>query len=103
MTQASHCDVFVTNGSQPVWGMLNDGSEITLQPPSVPVVDTTGAGDIFKAGLLYGLLQGLSVRKSLVWAVAAATAKVGRAGTTADPAELSTLQQLALTNCEQVE
>jgi sugar/nucleoside kinase (ribokinase family) len=103
MRNAGNCDVIVTNGSRSVWAILKDGDEITVRPPSIPVVDTTGAGDVFKARLLYGLLQGLSVRQSLIWAVAAAAAKVGRAGTTADPADLSTVEQLTLTNCEQVE
>ncbi len=102
MRQASNCDVIVTNGSQPVWTMLKDGSEITVWPPSIQVVDTTGAGDVFKAGLLYGLLQENTVRQSLIWAVAAATAKAGRAGTTTAPADLSTVQQLAMMICAQV-
>jgi sulfofructose kinase len=38
----------------------------------VPVVDTTGAGDIFHAGFIYGLLQDWSLERQLDFACAAA-------------------------------
>ncbi len=38
----------------------------------VPVVDTTGAGDIFHAGFIYGLLQGWPLEQQLDFACAAA-------------------------------
>jgi sugar/nucleoside kinase (ribokinase family) len=38
----------------------------------VPVVDTTGAGDIFHAGFIYGLMQGWELEKQLDFACAAA-------------------------------
>jgi sulfofructose kinase len=38
----------------------------------VPVVDTTGAGDIFHAGFIYGLLQGWPLKDQLDFACAAA-------------------------------
>jgi sugar/nucleoside kinase (ribokinase family) len=38
----------------------------------VPVLDTTGAGDIFHAGFIYGLLQGWSLERQLDFSCAAA-------------------------------
>jgi sulfofructose kinase len=38
----------------------------------IETVDTTGAGDLFHAGFMYGLLQGWSMQKQLEFACAAA-------------------------------
>ena len=48
--------VIVTDGSNPVLWVLNNhrGQSFAISPPSV--VDTTGAGDSFTAGLIYKLL-----------------------------------------------
>ena len=46
----------------------------------VPVVDSTGAGDIFHAGSIYGLLQGWSVPEILRFAAAAAALKCEKLG-----------------------
>lgn len=50
-----------------------DGKRYCLRPAyRVPVVDTTGAGDIFHAGFIYGLLQGWSLDRQLDFSCAAA-------------------------------
>jgi sugar/nucleoside kinase (ribokinase family) len=46
----------------------------------VPVVDTTGAGDIFHAGFIYGLLQDWSMDRQLDFACAAAAMNCMGAG-----------------------
>jgi sulfofructose kinase len=40
--------------------------------PVQPIVDTTGAGDTFRAGLCYGLVKGLPIRETVRFACAAA-------------------------------
>jgi sugar/nucleoside kinase (ribokinase family) len=50
-----------------------DGRQIHHRPAyRVPVVDTTGAGDIFHAGFIYGLLQGWPLEQQLDFSCAAA-------------------------------
>jgi len=46
----------------------------------VPVVDSTGAGDVFHAGSIYGLLQGWPVPDTLRFAAAAAALKCEKLG-----------------------
>ena len=61
----------VTLGPRGAFGC--DGREEILSPPvRVEAVDTTGAGDVFHAGFLYALLQGLPFREILAFANAAA-------------------------------
>ena len=49
--------VIVTDGSNPISWLLNNhiGKSVAIKPPSV--VDTTGAGDAFTAGLIYKILS----------------------------------------------
>lgn len=47
-----------------------------------PVVDTTGAGDSFTAGLIHGLLKGLPLAESACFACAVGSVAVGALGAT---------------------
>lgn len=50
-----------------------DGERFCYRPAyKVSVVDTTGAGDIFHAGFIYGFLQGWALERTLDFACAAA-------------------------------
>lgn len=58
-----------------------DGVRFHLRPAyQVPVADTTGAGDIFHAGFIYGLLQGWPLARRLDFACAAAALNCTAAG-----------------------
>ncbi len=59
---------------------------VTAPPLNVKVVDTTGAGDTFDAGFLYGNLNGWTLEKSLQLACACGSLSTqGIGGTTAQP------------------
>jgi sugar/nucleoside kinase (ribokinase family) len=60
----------------------------------VAVVDTTGAGDSFDAGFLYGYLQGGSVADSLALAVACGALSTQAAGGTAAQPTLAEVEAL---------
>ncbi|RYG82472.1 carbohydrate kinase family protein, partial [bacterium] len=48
--------------------------------PAPVVVDSTGAGDVFRAGVLYGLSTGCDMGDALAFGSAAASLKVGSLG-----------------------
>lgn len=71
--------VGVTLGAGGALGLA--GGQLHYVPAyRVRVVDSTGAGDIFHAGSIYGLLHGWSVDRTLRFAAAAAALKCERLG-----------------------
>jgi ribokinase len=77
-TGAEH--VIITLGEK---GAAGSNGKETWQVASlaVDVVDTSGAGDVFCAGLAVGLVEGKDVRDAAEWACAAAALSVTRPGT----------------------
>ncbi|MBK7142806.1 MAG: hypothetical protein IPH75_12080 [bacterium] len=59
---------------------LEDGQFVRQQAYKVPVADTTGAGDAFHAGYLYGLLQGWGMQERLRFGAAVAALKCTKPG-----------------------
>jgi len=60
----------------------------------VPVVDTTGAGDIFHAGFIYGLLQNWPLQRNLDFACAAAALNCMAAGARGGIQTIETIKSL---------
>ncbi len=65
----------------PRGSMLLVGNDLVAEPGwAVEAVDTTGAGDVFRAGFIHGYLAGESPREILRFANAAAAVSCTRAG-----------------------
>jgi len=76
--------VVVTEGEHGSWCTSDEGDFHTPAFSVQPVVDTTGAGDVFHGAFLYGRSRGWGLRRSLRLAAATAALKCralgGRAG-----------------------
>jgi ribokinase len=59
---------------------VTDGQEIELSAFSVRIIDTTGAGDVFHGGFIYGLLQKWSLHDTGTFASAVAAIKCSALG-----------------------
>jgi sugar/nucleoside kinase (ribokinase family) len=81
--------------------LLLDGDTLHHQPAfDVKAVDTTGAGDIFRAGLIYGLLRGYSSPAMLLFATAAAAISCTREGAIGGAPSLTEVERMATTGTE---
>jgi len=75
-----------------------DGRDFLHTPAyRVPVVDTTGAGDIFHAGFIYGLLQGWPLDRQLDFACAAAAMNCMSVGARGGIQTLAAIEELMAT------
>ena len=74
-----HVPAVVTLGERGAMGF--DGHDFVTVPAfAVDPVDTTGAGDVFRAGFIYGLVQGWSLERQLRFANACAGVSCTRLG-----------------------
>lgn len=87
--------VITTDGPQTVHALDAQGYGFTVQPPAVTAMDATGAGDAFRAGLLYGLLRGFDLPRSVCWGVAAGCLKVRHLGAATTLPAFDELEALA--------
>jgi sulfofructose kinase len=75
-----------------------DGTQFHYTPAfRVQPVDTTGAGDIFHAGFIYGLLQGWPLQRQLEFACAAAALNCTAVGARGGIQSLETIERLMAT------
>jgi sugar/nucleoside kinase (ribokinase family) len=87
--------VITTDGPGTVHALDSQGNGFTIEPPAVTALDATGAGDAFRAGLLYGLLRGDELPRSLCWAVAAGSLKVENLGAATTLPDFEEIEALA--------
>lgn len=75
-----------------------DGEQFHYTPAyRVHVVDTTGAGDTFRAGFIYGLLQGWTLERQLDFACAAAALNCTAVGARGGLRSVETIEELMAT------
>ena len=83
--------IVIKRGSKGALLIKPDGTSMEAEPFPVTVIDTTGAGDSFNAGLIYGGVHGQELAEALRWACACgalATRRIGGAGEVPSPEEV---------------
>ncbi len=75
LQQGSRATIITTLGKEGCLALDRDGNFVDSPAFDVPVVDTTSAGEVFKAGVIYGYLQGWPLDRMLRFANAAAALK----------------------------
>lgn len=85
--------IVVTLGSRGSVGLCDD-LVIKQEAFEVPVVDTTGAGDVFHGGYIYGVLQDWGMQECMRFAAAAAALKCTRMGAQAGIPDHESVQRL---------
>lgn len=87
--------VIITDGPGDVLVFEADGVCTLMTPPAVDVLDATGAGDAFRAGVTYGVLNGWPLVESAALGVAAGSTNVTQMGGASGSPPLSELRALA--------
>ncbi|WP_333814431.1 carbohydrate kinase family protein [Tabrizicola sp.] len=64
-------NVVLTLGGEGVFALAEDGATLRLPAHDIPVIDTTGCGDCFTAGVITGLSKNWDLEQTLRFATAA--------------------------------
>lgn len=86
--------VVVSAGARSVRAITANQRWIIVTPPQVTPIDTTGAGDALKAGMIVGWLREWPVETTLRWAVAAASLHCTQDGPCEQPAASAAIEHL---------
>ncbi len=84
--------VVITSGSKGCIAATLEGHFFQQEAFNIDVVDTTGAGDVFHGGFIYGLAQGWGLPEILKFASATAALKCARLGGRRGIPELSEVE-----------
>jgi sulfofructose kinase len=87
--------VILTAGAGPVLVLPQGQDAFRVHPEPARAVDATGAGDAFRAGLIYGLLQDWPMERSVRMACAAGGLKVAHLGGASQPASIPSVEAVA--------
>lgn len=100
-TKKHHCTTILTDGGLGLY-VARPGEPPRFLPafPAQVVIDSTGAGDAFRAGTLYGLLHDFPFGHCLRFGAAAASLKVGNLGATENVPTLHEVQAWIKANPE---
>lgn len=77
---SEHVEIAVLTRGEKGAVVLHKGEEISVPAVPTTVVDTTGAGDQFAAGFLYGFTQGMSMEQAAKLGAAAAAQVISHVG-----------------------
>ncbi len=88
--------VYITQGPRGSWWFHRDGTNRPIPAHDVPVVDVTGAGDAFIAGLLMAWLDGLSPYEAGLVGQHLAEHKLQRLGALTSPVDREKIYSEAL-------
>ena len=85
----------LTDGPGEIMVLDMDGPVARFRPPQVTPVDTTGAGDAFRAGVVFGWLKGFSTVRSAMVGAAAGSLAIERIGAATEPPSPEEVLRLA--------
>lgn len=87
--------VIVTDGADDVRVFEAGQPTVSITPPEVEVVDTIGAGDAFRAGVVYGLVNKSPLVEAAALGTAAGSLNVQQVGGVGDIPDMTTVAALA--------